>query len=100
MELFDHAEAQRRKDYGMNLAAGARQELLKLAQESAKRIAHTLGQVTSDDVARDMEASGLNYSELKNAAGSVFNGFSWTGKVISSSRASTHGRMIKVWQLK
>jgi hypothetical protein len=100
MELFDHAEAQRRKDYGMSLAAGAKQELLQLAQASARRLIEQLGEATSDDVARDMEAKGLNYTALKNAAGSVFNGFVWTGKVICSARASTHGRMIKVWRAK
>jgi hypothetical protein len=100
MNLFDYTEAQRRKNCGMNLAANAKQELLKQAQESARQMAERFGEATSDDVARDMEALGLNYSELKNAAGSVFNGFVWTGKVISSGRASTHGRIIKVWKLK
>ena len=100
MNLFDHAEAQRRKDYGMSLAAGSRQELLQVAQASARQLIEQLGEATSDDVARDMTARGLDYSMLKNAAGSVFNGFVWTGKVICSARASTHGRMIKVWRAK
>ena len=101
MNLFDAAEAQRRKDAGMTKAADARHQLLTHAQAIARRIADNLGNVTSDDVASVMQQRGLRYEDLGNAAGSVFRtDFEWTGKVVASVRVSTHGRMIKVWRLK
>lgn len=101
MNLFDAAEAQRRKDAGMKKAADARGELLIEAQAIARRIASIWGVVTADDVAMCMTLRGLRYEDLGNAAGSVFrNDFVWTEKVHSSIRVSTHGRTIKVWRLK
>ena len=82
-------------------AADARPTLLADAQAIAKRVASRWEFVTSDDVAAEMMAAGLRYEDLGNAAGSVFRSdFAWTGKVTSSIRPSTHGRMIKVWRLK
>jgi hypothetical protein len=99
--IFDYAEAQRRKEVGMHLAANARPTLLGDAQTIAKRIALRWEVVTSDDVAAVMMAEGMRYEDLGNAAGSVFRSdFAWTGKVTSSIRPSTHKRMIKVWRLK
>jgi hypothetical protein len=99
--IFDYAEAQRRKEVGMHLAADARPTLLGDAQTIAKRIALRWEVVTSDDVAAVMMAKGMRYEDLGNAAGSVFRSdFAWTGRVTSSIRPSTHGRMIKVWRLK
>lgn len=101
MNLFDAAEAKRRKHEGMTAAADARHQLLTHAQAIARRVATDLGNVTSDDVALVMQRRGLQYADLGNAAGSVFRtDFEWTGKVIPSARVSTHGRMIKVWRLK
>ena len=101
MNLFDAAEAQRRKDAGMTKAADARHQLLTHAQAIARRISLDFGNVTSDDVASVMELCNLRYEDLGNAAGSVFRtDFEWTGKVVASLRVSTHGRMIKVWRLK
>ena len=59
-----------------------------------------VGDVTSDEVALIMRDRGLDYSLLGNAAGSVFDGFAWTGRVVQSKRPSTHGRIIRVWRLK
>ena len=101
MNNFDYAEAQRRKEIGMHQAAEARPALLADAQTIAKRVALRWEVVTSDDVAAEMMAVGLRYEDLGNAAGSVFRSdFAWTGRVTSSIRPSTHGRMIKVWRLK
>ena len=101
MNLFDAAEAQRRKNAGMTKAADARHQLLAAAQDFAHRIAVSKGSVTADDVAFRMAQVGMDYAELGNAAGSVFRGkFKWTGQVVPSERASTHGRAIKVWRLK
>jgi hypothetical protein len=83
MNLFDSAEAERRKEAGMAMAAAANAQLL------------------ADDVALEMHRLGLDYQSLGNAAGSVFRGrFEWTGNVVASDRVSTHGRMIKVWRIK
>jgi hypothetical protein len=101
VNLFDSAEAQRRKEAGMAAAAAARPELLAVAKDVANRICRAQGVVTSDDVAFRMAELGYQYERLGNAAGSVFRGeFAWTGNVIASERASTHGRMIRVWKLK
>lgn len=101
MNLFDHAEAERRKQAGMAQAAAARADLLRQAQEIAVQVAAVQGEVTSDDVALRMEQVGLDYEALGNAAGSVFRGrFEWTGRVTQSCRVSTHGRVIRVWRVK
>lgn len=101
MTLFDHAEAERRKEEGMARAAAARTEALGLAKDFALSLAEHLGDITSDDVALAMEAAGFNYEALGNAAGSVFRGrFEWTGKTTVSARPSTHGRIIRVWRIK
>jgi hypothetical protein len=101
MNLFDHAQAQLRKEEGMQKAASAKSGLLAVAQTHAVRIAKNLGTVNSDQVAQSMADHGFRYEELQNASGSVFRGdFEWTGQVTASQRPSTHGRMIKVWRLK
>jgi len=57
--------------------------------------------VTSDEVANLMAYNGLNYSDLGNAAGSVFDEkFVWTGAVVPSRRPASHGRLIRVWRLR
>lgn len=100
-DLFNYAESLRRKESGMARAAASCPKLLATAQDLAKRIALTNGTVTSDDVAFRMAQLGLDYSELGNAAGSVFRGaFEFTGQVVQSERATTHGRCIKVWRIK
>ena len=97
--LFDRAEAERRKESGMARARTARSGILAIAQRIAAQICDEYGTVTSDDVAERMEKIGLTYSGLGNASGSVFrNGFEWTGQVTKSKRPSTHGRMIRVWR--
>jgi hypothetical protein len=99
--LFDEAEAQRRKERGMALAAGARPLWLAYAQRRAYELAQRNGTVNSDELAYAMEMAGHSYEALGNARGSVFRRlFEWTGEVIPSKRPSTHGRMIKVWRLK
>ncbi len=101
MTLFDEAEAEARKNRGMEIAAANRRDALRLAQWAARQVAREEGEVTSDDVARRMDSLGHEYESLQNAAGSVFRGdFEWTGRVVKSIRASTHGRMIRVWRLK
>jgi hypothetical protein len=100
MNLFDSVEADRRKEAGKAVAADARATLLEGARCIALAIARRQGTVTADDVAQSMADQGMNYAELGNAAGSVFDdGFKWTGEVIRSARPSTHGRIVRVWRL-
>jgi len=101
--LFDFAEADRRMEEGLALASSsaARMSLLGVAKAHARAVCLLRGCVTSDCVARRMAERGLDYSDLGNAAGSVFrNEFVWTGDVQKSARVSTHGRIIRVWRLK
>jgi hypothetical protein len=101
MTLFDPIEADRRKAVGKALAADRRSELLAAARGFAAFIARDGDTVTSDEVANLMAHNGLDYAELGNAAGSVFDGkFVWTGQVVPSRRPSSHGRLIRVWRLR
>lgn len=101
MNLFDAVEADRRKTEGKAIAASARSELLGVARTMALALARRNGIVNADDVAGMMANHGMNYADLGNAAGSVFDsGFEWTGQVIRSIRPSTHGRVVRVWRLK
>lgn len=105
MTLFDLAEAERRKEVGMQTAASRRAALLAIAQDCAFRIAMDYGFCDSDMVAEAMLALGHNYDDLQNAAGSVFRArqkfwkWEWTGEVCKSQRPSTHSRIIRKWRL-
>lgn len=98
--LFDKVEAQRRRDAGQSQAESRRETLLDQARQIAREFCQNVDDVTSDEVALIMRYRGLDYSLLGNAAGSVFKGFAWTGRVVQSKRPSTHGRIIRVWRLK
>lgn len=98
--LFDPNEAEHRKLFGMALAASARARLLTIAKHHAYRIAERDGEVHMDLVVASMDAEGHDASLLGNAAGSVFRGMEWTGRMIPSARPSTHARWIRVWKLK
>ncbi len=100
MNLFDTTEAERSKVIGKALSADRRHELLAAARGFAAFIARNGNTVTADEVAALMAENGLDYADLGNAAGSVFDGkFAWTGEVVASRRPSTHGRLIRVWRL-
>ena len=100
MNLFDHAEAQRRKADGQQLAANNRDELLTVARSIAREVAELRGRVTADDVAAELDRRGL--PQLGPAAGSLFRGSQWqfTGKRVVSKQLRNHGRELKVWELK
>jgi hypothetical protein len=103
--LIDFLESKRRKEQGMTRAANSKPELLAVARECAiwhARFGGGLGTCTADDVARVMEDRGHNYSNLGNAAGSIFKKSDWnfTGEYVKSAKASAHARDIKVWRLK
>lgn len=105
MTLFDLAEAERRRDEGMRLAAATRAGLLRVAQYTANRLGAVHPEVDSDMVAAELTAGGIDYAALGNASGSVFKSppdgkrWEWTGGVRASRRVSTHARMIRTWRL-
>ena len=103
--LFDYVESERRKKIGMGKSASPshRKALLGIARDIAVNYAiRNYGFCTADDVARLMQEKGYNYSDLGNAAGSIFKGNDWnfTGQYVKSNKVSAHRRDIKVWELK
>ena len=103
--LFNMMDGTVHKAQGMEAAAINRSEVLQVARESAVWVA-TNGTplsrtVTSDDVAYRMQYLGYHYSDLGNAAGSIFKEKQWrfTGERIQSRRPAAHAREIKVWRL-
>lgn len=102
--LIDFIESKRLKEQGMAQAAENRSELLAIARDCAIWYARYLGHgtCTADDVAQAMHSRGYNYSDLGNAAGSIFKGADWnfTGTYVKSKKVSAHARDIKVWRLK
>ena len=103
--IFDFVEAKRLKDEGMAQAASNRKELLKEARTYAIHYALNFSgdrTCTADDVAWMMETMHKKYSDLGNAAGSIFKSNDWafTGRYKKSTKVSAHARDIKVWKLK
>ena len=82
------------KEAGMKQAAENRSELLAKARQIALEEA-VKGTVTADDLPDDLRES------LGPATGSVFKtpDFEFTGKRVTSVRASNHARELKVWKL-
>jgi isocitrate dehydrogenase len=100
--LFDLAEGVRRKRAGKAKAANARSMILELAREIAHGIAADGDELTIDDVMGALEEYEVTPDQLGNAAGSVFKGKEWeyTGQIVPSVRASSHGRFVRVWRLR
>tara|TARA_R100000988_G_C4004954_1_gene171841 strand:+ start:1901 stop:2242 length:342 start_codon:yes stop_codon:yes gene_type:complete len=102
--IFDFIEAKHLKEKGMATAANSRNELLKVARDCAIWYAkhQGFGICTADDVAKVMTDRGYTYSDLGNAAGSIFKANDWnfTGSYVKSKKVSAHARDIKVWRLK
>jgi len=102
--IFDFIEAKHLKEKGMATAANSRNELLNVARDCAIWYAkhQGFGICTADDVAKVMTDRGYTYSDLGNAAGSIFKANDWnfTGSYVKSKKVSAHARDIKVWRLK
>ena len=102
--LFDALLERHNKDSGMMAAVMAKGELLEVARSCALHLVsqHPFNSCTSDDVAGEMQRRGYDYTELGNAAGSIFKGKQWefTGRYIPSKRPTAHKRDIKIWRLK
>jgi hypothetical protein len=93
-------ESERRRNAGMAAAKNGREWLLAEARRAARNACSVYGEVHADDVAIWMANRGMDYAALGNAAGSVFRGMEWTGRVVRSERPSTHGRILRVWRLR
>ena len=99
--LFDYAASKKLRDTGMESAAKGRAGLLQTARELAQRLAELYGKVTADDVRKEYEYRGGNWSDLGNAAGSIFKGKQWECVGFeNSSVASSHARALRIWRLK
>lgn len=98
---FDLGDGRARRDLGKGLAAGTREEILGLARVIAERIARAEGEVTADDVQRELIGRGYTPHQLGNAAGSIFDGRKWelTGWR-PSTRVSRHANRVGVWRLR
>jgi hypothetical protein len=99
-DLFDAAEGERQKRTGMGRAADVQYELLQIAREIAVEVAVKRGEVTTDDVGRELKRRGLPDC-LGHAAGSIFKTkeFVWSGRFKKSARISNHSRLLRVWEL-
>jgi len=99
--LFDYGKSIQERDKGMLSAAEKRKEILYRARLIANRLAKINGQVTADNVRQEWEFRGNNWSDLGNAAGSIFKGKQWQCVGFENSTVTTsHARALRVWTLK
>jgi len=100
MTLFDYAQSIQERDKGMATAVSGRSKALETARRLARIICQLHGKVTADDVRREFEYRGGDWTELGNAAGSLFKGKQWQSVGFENSTVATsHARMIRVWKL-
>ena len=101
-DQFNLFEGEVQKEQGITRAMWSRSDLLDEARRIAYDIARQRGEVTYDDVYREMLARGLHPEEMGNAAGSVFRDptvFVFTGHWVKSARITNHARVNRVWTL-
>jgi hypothetical protein len=97
LPLFDAAASRERKESGMEQAADAASEYLETARKIAKHIAQGGdGTCNADQVGEELERLGIQVGPW---AGSIFRGWTFTGKRIRSTRKSNHAREIKIWRI-
>jgi hypothetical protein len=98
--LFDYGKAIQERDKGMNKAADKRMAALTNARTLARHLASLNGNITADDVRKEYEYRGGNWSDLGNAAGSIFKGKQWQCVGFENSTVTTsHARALRVWKL-
>ena len=98
--LFDYEESKTRRDTGMLSAAQGRMKALTKARAIAVELTKIRIGVTADHVREEYEYRGGDWSELGNAAGSIFKGKNWHCIGFeNSSVASSHARALRVWML-
>jgi hypothetical protein len=99
--LFDYAQSIQERDNGIKTAVSGREEILNRVRSIAKMIAQIRGKITADDVRKEYEYRGGNWSDLGNAAGSIFKGKQWQCVGFENSTVTTsHARALRVWALK
>jgi hypothetical protein len=99
--LFDYAQSKQERDKGMQTATSGRMEVLKKVRLIAYDLACFGETVTADDVRKEYEYRGGNWSNLGNAAGSIFKGKQWQQVGWTNSTVTTsHARALRVWALK
>ena len=99
-DLFDRDEGERRKRYGMEIAAENAASPLQLAREIAEELAWKHGRVHADMVGSELwQRHGIK--TLGPAAGSIFAEKKWkfTGEFIKSARKTNHARRLMIWSL-
>jgi len=101
MTLFDYAQSIQERDKGMATAVSGREKALSKARQMAEILAIMCGEITADDVRKEYEYRGGNWSDLGNAAGSIFKGKQWQCVGFENSTVTTsHARALRVWALK
>jgi hypothetical protein len=101
MTLFDYAQSIQERDKGIKTAVSGREEILKRVRSIAGNLARIYGKVTADMVRAEYEYRGGNWSDLGNAAGSIFKGKQWQCVGFENSTVTTsHARALRVWALK
>ena len=101
MTLFDYAQSKQNRDEGIKTATSGREEILKRVRSIAGNLARIYGKVTADMVRAEYEYRGGNWSDLGNAAGSIFKGKKWQCVGFENSTVTTsHARALRVWRLK
>lgn len=100
-DLFDHAEALRRRDEGLAQVESAATEWLYFARMEARRQARLRGTVTMDNVRAELTGKGIEPPH-SNVYGAVFKhkDFEWTGDYARSAVVQGHGNLQRVWRLK
>ena len=100
--LFDFAEAKRRKEEGMSIAADNQADWLGIARGIAVEIAkqHPERLCDADKVGEEL-FKRHRISSLGPAAGSLFKEKHWTftGDRKLSKRKTNHARELKIWRL-
>jgi hypothetical protein len=101
MTLFDYAQSKQNRDTGMLSAAQKRMKALNKAKDIAFQLARIYPcKITADDVRKEYEYRGGNWSDLGNAAGSIFKGKQWQCVGFENSTVTTsHARALRVWRL-
>lgn len=97
--IFDAIASEQLKREGMDKAA-KNNPLLGAARQIARELAARLGTVNMDDVCWEMYRRGMDSRQLGNAAGSVFNGWQWTGEFVKSKRPESHSNLLRCWRLR
>lgn len=92
---------QEKKQIGMKRSAGKHIELLSCFRTIAEILSTKISEVTIDDVRKEADLRGIKYDPKDSAwMGSVFRGWSWTGRVKESVHLGSHGRLIRIWKKK